>query len=61
MKADKKKNADIENEEIKGPQKYDLQAAHRKVVGIMIGLFVAMLVLMIACSDKVEFASTGGM
>jgi len=61
MQTDKKKNVDNENDEITGPQKYDLQAAHRKVVGIMIGLFVAMLVLMIACSDKVEFASTGGM
>jgi len=61
MKADKKKNADNAADEVKGPQKYDLQAAHRKVVGVMIGIFVAMLLLMIACSDKVEFASTGGM
>ena len=61
MKSDKKKNADIETEEIKGPQKYDLQAAHRKVMAVMIGIFLAMLGVMIACSDKVEFASTGGM
>ncbi len=61
MKSDKKKNVDDAADEIKGPQKYDLQAAHRKVMAVMIGIFLAMLGVMIACSDKVEFASTGGM
>jgi hypothetical protein len=41
--------------------KYDLKAAHRKAVMVMIGLFVAMVLLMIILSDHVEFASTGGM
>lgn len=41
--------------------KYDLKAAHRKAVMIMIGIFVALMLLMIVISDHVEFASTGGM
>ncbi|PKL48620.1 MAG: hypothetical protein CVV42_09110 [Candidatus Riflebacteria bacterium HGW-Riflebacteria-2] len=61
MKADKKKDLDKAPDEGKSPGKIDLQAAHRKAMMVMIGIFIAMLALMIACSDKVEFASTGGM
>lgn len=42
-------------------KKIDLKAAHRKAVMFMIGCFVAMLLLMLACQDHFEFASTGGM
>ncbi len=61
MKAEKKKDTVNAQEEGRGPEKMDLQAAHRKVMAVMIGIFIAMLGVMIACSDKVEFASTGGM
>ncbi len=43
------------------PKKYDLEAAHRKAVMIMIGIFVAILLLMVFLQDHVEFASSGGM
>lgn len=42
-------------------KKYDLQAAHRKAVMVMVGIFLAILVLMILLQNHVEFASTGGM
>lgn len=42
-------------------KKYDLEAAHRKAVMIMIGIFVAILLLMVFLQDHVEFASSGGM
>ncbi len=42
-------------------KKIDLKAAHQKVMVFMIGCFVAMLLLMVACQDHVEFSSTGGM
>ena len=62
MKKIKEKNSTKnEIEEIDPPQKIDLQAAHRKVMMVMVGLFLAALILMIALSEKVEFASTGGM
>ncbi len=41
--------------------KIDLKAAHKKAVMVMIGIFVALLLLMVLLSDHVEFASTGGM
>jgi hypothetical protein len=41
--------------------KIDLQAAHRKAIMVMVGIFVAILLLMILLQDHVEFASTGGM
>ena len=48
-------------EEIGAPEKIDLKAAHRKVMMVMIGIFVAMLLLMIYMSEHVEFAASGGM
>lgn len=61
MKTEKRKKIEINPEEGKTPEKIDLKAAHRKVIMVMVGLFIAMLLLMVALSDKVEFASTGGM
>lgn len=62
MKKSKVKNeSEIKQEEGSAPEKIDLKAAHHKVIMVMVGLFVAALVLMIVLSDKVEFASTGGM
>lgn len=43
------------------PKKYDLEASHRKAVMIMVGIFVAILLLMIFLQDHVEFAASGGM
>ncbi|HAE38558.1 MAG TPA: hypothetical protein DCG57_07955 [Candidatus Riflebacteria bacterium] len=60
-KVKEKDSTKTENVEIGPPEKMDLQAAHRKVMMVMVGLFVAALLLMLALSDKVEFASTGGM
>ncbi len=64
MKKEKNKEknvAETKQEEGNAPEKIDLKAAHHKVIMVMVGLFIAALVLMIVLSDKVEFASTGGM
>ncbi|MBU1109455.1 MAG: hypothetical protein KKB51_22430 [Candidatus Riflebacteria bacterium] len=62
MKTEKRKNIVKEElEEVQVPEKIDLKAAHRKVMMVMFGIFVAMLLLMLFLSEHVEFASTGGM
>ncbi|MFZ5952995.1 MAG: hypothetical protein ACOYXC_19990 [Candidatus Rifleibacteriota bacterium] len=55
--------AEEKKERIEKPEKpkVDLQAEHRKVIFIMIAVFVAIMVLMILMQNHVEFASTGGM
>lgn len=61
LKASKKKNKIQEPvEEIPEPKNIDLKAAHRKVMMVMIGLFLAILALMLLMQNHVEFASTGG-
>lgn len=48
-------------EENPNKPKMDLKAAHHKAIMVMIGVFVAIMLLMIFLQDHVEFASTGGM
>jgi uncharacterized integral membrane protein len=41
--------------------KFDMKAAHRKVMIVMIGIFLLILALMLLMQNHVEFAATGGM
>lgn len=43
------------------PRVFDKDAAHRKVMMVMVGLFLAILALMLLLEKHVEFASSGGM
>lgn len=56
-----KKKAKKPVEEFSEPEKMDLKAAHRKVMMVMIGIFLAILALMVLMQSHVEFASSGGM
>ncbi len=43
------------------PKVFDKEAAHRKVMMVMIGLFLAILAIMLLLENHVEFAASGGM
>ncbi len=43
------------------PKIYDKDAMHKKVIGIMLGLFVLILLVMLLFQSHLDFASTGGM
>jgi hypothetical protein len=43
------------------PKNINLEAAHRKFMMVMIGIFVAILVVMLLMQGHVDFAMDGGM
>ncbi len=43
------------------PKIYDKDAMHKKVIGIMIGLFVLILLAMVLFQSHLDFAASGGM
>lgn len=56
----KKKVKEVQLEPIEKP-KFDTEAAHRKVIMVMVGIFLAILGIMLLLQNHVDFASTGGM
>lgn len=62
VQADKKRTGRKEQDlDIDNPKKMDLEAGHRKVMMVMIGIFVVILLLMVLMQNHMEFASSGGM
>lgn len=48
-------------EEPELPKVIDMKAAHRKVMFVMIAIFVAILLIMVLFQSHLDFASSGGM
>ena len=46
---------------IEPPPVYDKEAMHRKVMAVMIGIFLLILAGMLLMQHQVEFAASGGM
>lgn len=62
VQADKKRtNKKVPDLDLDVPKKMDLEAGHRKVMMVMIGIFVVILLLMVFLQNHMEFASSGGM
>ncbi|NCB38825.1 MAG: hypothetical protein EOM80_08655 [Erysipelotrichia bacterium] len=61
VKTDKKTKKNLKDSEIPMPKTIDLKAAHRKAMLVMIGIFLAILLVMVVFQDQMDFATTGGM
>lgn len=46
---------------IEPPPVYDKEAMHRKIMAVMIGIFLLILGVMLLMQHQVEFAASGGM
>lgn len=52
---------DVDGDIPEMPKIFDKDAEHRKVMAVMIGLFVVVLLVMVFFQNYLDFASTGGM